>query len=87
MFAALVIGLFGGLADVIALGRSQVPFLFGMSFDRVLIAVLLGLGAGVVAGSVLAFRHNRPPVFPAEDAGEDDDLLADPAIGTAGAGG
>ena len=87
VFAALVIGLFGGLADVIALGRSQVPFLFGMTFDRVLIALSLGLGAGVVVGSVLAFRHNRSPILPDEEAGEDDDFLVDPAVGTAGAGG
>jgi hypothetical protein len=87
VFAALVIGLFGGLADIIALARSQVPFLFGMTFDRVLIAVSFGLGVGVVAGSVLAFRHNRPPMISAEDADEDAGYLVDPAVGTAGAGG
>jgi len=87
VFAALVIGLFGGLADVIALARSQVPFLFGMTLDRVLIAVSLGLGAGVVVGSVLAFRRNRPPMVPTGDTDEDDDYLPDPAVGTAGAGG
>jgi len=84
VFAALVIGLFGGLADVIALARSQVPFLFGMTFDRVLIAVSLGLGAGVVAGSILAFRHNRPPLPPAD---EDVEYVVAPAVGAAGAGG
>ncbi len=85
--AALVIGLFGGLADIIALARSQVPFLFGMTFDRVLIAVSFGLGVGVVVGSVLAFRHNRPPMISAEDADEDAGYLVDPAVGPAGAGG
>jgi uncharacterized membrane protein YhaH (DUF805 family) len=61
VFSALVIGLFGGLADVVALARSQVPFLFGTSTDRVVITISLGAGAGIVLGSVLAARHNRAP--------------------------
>ncbi|HEY2429295.1 MAG TPA: hypothetical protein VGI06_10215 [Acidimicrobiales bacterium] len=80
VFTALVIGLFGGLADVVALARSQVPFLFGTVLDRLLISVSLGVGAGVVGGALLAFRRNRPPV--------DDGVEGVPgaaAVGTAGA--
>jgi len=75
VFTGLVIGLFGGLADVIALARSQIPFQWGVVFAQVLISVSIGVSAGVVIGSILAFRINRPAVT-ADDA----------ALGAAGAG-
>jgi len=62
VFTGLVIGLFGGVADVIALDRSQIPFQWGTGLARVLIAVSIGASAGVVVGSILAYRNNRPPV-------------------------
>jgi hypothetical protein len=60
VFTALVIGLFGGLADVVSLARSQVPFEWGVRSAQVLVAVSIGVGAGVVIGSIIAFRLNRP---------------------------
>jgi hypothetical protein len=60
IFAGLVIGLFGGLTDVGWLSHSQVPFDFGASLARVLVAVSVGGAAGVIAGSIVAFRRNRP---------------------------
>ena len=60
IFAALVIGLFGGLTDVGWLSHSQVPFDFGASLARLLVAVSIGGAAGVIAGSIIAFRRNRP---------------------------
>ena len=74
---ALVIGLFGGLADVIALARSQIPFQWGVVFAQVLISVSIGVSAGVVIGSILAFRINRRPSL-ADDC--------HPTLGAAGAG-
>jgi hypothetical protein len=74
VFTALVIGLFGGLADVVALARSQVPFAFGTNLDRALIAASLGVAVAVVAGSILAFRRNRP----AADYGEDGEEVRSP---------
>jgi hypothetical protein len=81
VFTALVIGLFGGLADVVTLGRSQVPYEWGVTAAQILIAVSIGMSAGVVVGSIIAFRLNRPaPVF-------DPDAPPDAAFGAAGAGG
>src|SRR5579871_5112088 len=60
VFTALVIGLFGGLADVVSLARSQIPFEWGVRAAQVLVAVSIGAGAGVVIGSGIAFRFNRP---------------------------
>lgn len=65
VFTGLVVGLFGGLADVTSLSRSQIPFAFGDGVDRVLVTLSLGVGAGVVAGSFLAFRRNRVAEAPA----------------------
>jgi hypothetical protein len=70
VFTALVIGLFGGLADVVSLARSQVPFEWGVRSAQVLVAVSIGVGAGLVIGSVIAFRLNRPaaPALEPSDA-------------------
>ena len=69
VFTALVIGLFGGLADVVSLARSQVPFEWGVRPAQVLVAVSIGVGAGVVIGSIIAFRINRPaPAVEPSDA-------------------
>ena len=81
VFAALVIGLFGGLADVVSLARSQVPFQWGTTMEQVLVSVSIGVSAGVAVGSILAFRFNRPS--PAVEPGAPPDA----AFGAAGAGG
>jgi len=77
LFAALVIGLFGGLADVTALTRSQVPFAFGDVADRALVAISIGGALGVTIGSVVAFRRNRPEPG---DAGAENVTGAAPAV-------
>ena len=68
VFTALVIGLFGGLADVVGLARSQIPFQWGTTAARVIIAVSIGVSAGVLIGSILAFRINRPLPVLEDDA-------------------
>ncbi len=66
VFTALVIGLFGGLADVVSLARSQIPFQWGTTAAQILIAVSIGVSAGLLIGSIVAFRLNRPlPVLEA----------------------
>jgi len=84
VFTALVIGLFGGLADVVSLSRSQVPNSFGAATARLLIAVSIGLGGGVIIGSILAFRRNRPLLDPDLDEGDGDDPVV-PPVGPAAA--
>jgi hypothetical protein len=59
-FAAFLVALVGGLADVTDLYRSQVPFAGPAALARLLVAVSLGLGAGVVGAAVLALRRLRP---------------------------
>ena len=59
VFAGLVIGLFGGLTDLGTLVHSQVPFAFGVTTARLLVAVSIGGAAGVIGGAVVAFRRNR----------------------------
>jgi hypothetical protein len=59
VFTGLVIGLFGGLADVGSLWRSQVPFAWGTTFARVIVMVSIGGSVGLVVGAIVAFRRNR----------------------------
>ena len=80
VFTGLVIGLFGGLADIVALSRSQVPFQWGVTAAQILITVSIGVAAGVVVGSIVAFRFNRP--LPAAEPGSPPDA----EFGAAGAG-
>jgi hypothetical protein len=68
VFTALVIGLFGGLADVVSLARSQIPYQWGTTAAQILIAVSIGVSAGVLIGSILAFRINRPLPLLEDDA-------------------
>lgn len=58
-FVGAVIGLFGGLADLPSLFSSQVPFAFPAGLARAAVGVSLGLGFGLVAGSVLAIVRHR----------------------------
>jgi len=87
IFTSLVVGLFGGLADIIALARSQVPYLLGTVFDRGLISISAGGSLGVLIGSLYAFRRNRPELDPEIAADVDVDAAGDGAIGAADAGG
>jgi len=83
VFTALVIGLFGGLADVVSLSRSQIPFSFGAGTARLLVAISIGGSIGVIVGSILAFRRNRPPVVSDVDGRG---VPSSPDLGAAGAG-
>lgn len=59
-FAAFVAALAGGLADIGALSKSQVPFAWSVELARFLVATSLGLGVGVVIAAVLAIRRTLP---------------------------
>jgi hypothetical protein len=63
-FAAVFIALVGGVSDVGDLSRSQVPFAWGAGLARALVAITLGLAAGLLASVVvLLLRHRqREPV-------------------------
>ena len=60
-FAGAVIALFGGLADISDLTRSQVPFAFGDLPARLLVSASLGVGAGLVVAAVLRLRLHPTP--------------------------
>jgi hypothetical protein len=67
-FAGVVIALFGGVADLSALSRSQVPFAFSPAVARAAVSLTTGLGFGVAVGAVLAIvRHG---LFQREDVPE-----------------
>ena len=66
-FAGAVIALFGGLADIADLTRSQVPFAFGTLLARLLVSASLGIGAGLVIAAVLRLRLH-PATQPAKRA-------------------
>jgi hypothetical protein len=56
VLAGLLVGLLGGVSDVSALSRSEVPFGFGAGLARLTVALSIGLGFGlaVAAGLRLA---------------------------------
>jgi hypothetical protein len=58
LFSGLVMAVFGGLADFRVLDRSQAPFALPVGLERVVVAATIGLGLGVVIGSILALRRN-----------------------------
>ncbi len=51
--AGLSIALLGGIADITALSRSEVPFGFGAGPARLAVAVSIGLGIGLAAAAAL----------------------------------
>ena len=62
-FAGAIIALFGGVADFADLSSSQVPFGYGDFAARLLVAVSLGVGLGLVAAAILRLRlHGSRPV-------------------------
>jgi len=56
-FAGAVIAVFGGLADLSMLSRSQVPFDGPVALARACVAVSTGVGFGLVAAGVLSRRR------------------------------
>ncbi len=57
---AIVIALVGGLSDVAALTRSQLPFAYAPVTARAAVAASMGLGVGIAAGGVVALRRHLP---------------------------
>ena len=59
-FCALVVLLFGGLADLSNLYRSQIPFAWDADLARAAVTVSLGLGVGLTVASVMGIRRHVP---------------------------
>lgn len=59
-FAGVLVALFGGVADLAILARSQVPFALAPSLARLAVGVSIGLGLGVAVASVLVLRRTKP---------------------------
>ena len=55
-FAAGLMTLVGGLADVGVLSHSSIPFAFGVTVARISVVLTFGLGIGIAVISVLATR-------------------------------
>jgi hypothetical protein len=58
VFSALVMTVFGGFTDFRVLDRSEAPFAFPVTLERGLVSLTLGVGLGVIVGSILALRAN-----------------------------
>ena len=56
-FCGLAVFLIGGLGDLSALARSQVPFLWGETAARWAVTASLGAGAGVAIAALVAMRR------------------------------
>lgn len=61
LLAGLFLALAGGLADVTAFARSQLPTTLPGWLDRLAVAATLGVGAGLVAGAALRLRRTPEP--------------------------
>jgi hypothetical protein len=59
--AGLLIAIFGGVADYTGLTRSQIPFGWSGWIARLLVALTLGLGIGLIAASIIGIRRTAPP--------------------------
>jgi hypothetical protein len=70
-FAAGLITMVGGLADLSALGNTSVPFAFPTVLARIAIALTIGLGIGLVIAGVLLTRPLQPPLKPTTQPGSD----------------
>jgi hypothetical protein len=73
--AGLQIALLGGVGDLSALSRSEVPFGFGAGLARLAVALSVGLGFGLTAVAALRLAG----VFPSEKPQPDGDLRELPA--------
>ena len=77
VLAGLLVALLGGVSDVSALSRSEVPFGFGAGLARLTVAASLGLGFGLAVAAALRLAGVwRPSAGPAPAS---DDPVAAPA--------
>jgi hypothetical protein len=77
VLAGLLVALLGGVSDVSALSRSEVPFGFGAGLARLTVAASLGLGFGLAVAAALRLAGVwRPSATPASAR---DDAVAAPA--------
>lgn len=67
--AGVLVALFGGLAELPDLTKSQVPFAWGAGASRLFVVLALGLGLGAVGAAWLSLRRVPPeePVLDVED--------------------
>jgi hypothetical protein len=63
-FAAGLVALVGGMADLSSMSKSSLAFAYDPRLGRWSIAVSLGLGLGVAVAAVLLTRHLPRPVAP-----------------------
>ncbi len=64
LFAGLVVGVAGGLADLATLTHSQLPTEFPATAARLEVALALGLGVGLAASAALRLRPPAPSAGP-----------------------
>ena len=61
LFAGLVVAFAGGVADISTLTHSQLPTNLPGDVARLLVALAIGLGAGLAAAAPLRLRPSSPP--------------------------
>jgi hypothetical protein len=61
LFAGLIVAVAGGLADLTALTRSQLPTDAPEAIARIEVVLALGVGAGLAASAALRLRPPAPP--------------------------
>ncbi|HUQ39448.1 MAG TPA: hypothetical protein VM030_04790 [Acidimicrobiales bacterium] len=61
---AVMIALFGGVADLSDLSRSQIPVAWPATTARAMVSLTIGLGAGIAGACALASRRSHSPSEP-----------------------
>jgi hypothetical protein len=74
--AGLEIALIGGISDIKALSRSEVPFGFGAGLARLAVAASIGIGFGLALAAALRLAGVFGPVRTARGATRDDAVAA-----------
>ncbi|MEW6477505.1 MAG: hypothetical protein AB1679_35085 [Actinomycetota bacterium] len=77
--AGLEIALIGGVSDINALSRSEVPFGFGAGLARFAVAASIGIGFGLAIAAALRLGGVFGPVRTARASAARDEALAAPA--------
>lgn len=74
--AGLEIALIGGITDIKALSRSEVPFGFGTGLARFFVAASIGIGFGLALAAALRLAGVFGPVRPARGAARQEAVAA-----------